>query len=53
MKTYIAEFTDKNGNQIEVANIKADTLKEAKVKASFHKRHEVKVSCSTSVRLSN
>lgn len=51
MKRYIAEFTDKNGNQIEVANFKAGTLKEAKVKANFYKRHEVKVGCSTSVRV--
>lgn len=52
MKSYIAEFTDKSGNQIEVSNFKANTLKDAKVKAIFYKRHELKVSCSTTVRLS-
>jgi len=51
MKTYIAEFTDKNGNQIEVAEFKGVNLQEAKAKANFYKRHEVKVNCSTSVRL--
>jgi hypothetical protein len=51
MKTYIAEFTDKNGNQVEVAEFKGSSLNEAKQKANLYKRHEVKVQCSTSVRL--
>ena len=51
MKTFIAEFTDKNGNQVEVAEFKGANLSEAKQKANFYKRHEVKAQCSTSVRL--
>lgn len=50
-KKYIAEFTDKKGNQLATEFFKADNLVEAKACASFYKRHQLKQQCSTSVRV--
>ena len=51
MKTYIAEFTERSGNQISIEYFKAKNLKEAKFYAQLHKNHHISERCSTSVRV--